>query len=302
MILGPTASGKTGLSLELSKLLKIQVVSADSRQIYKYLNIGTAKPSKDELIELKHHFIDYLEPDNNYSAGKFAREATDVIKQVKSTGDVPFVVGGTGLYIRALCECFFNEEIEIDPRIREILENMLKEKGRKYLYHKLKEVDPESASEYNDMNPRRVIRALEYFLRTEEKFSTAKIEKIVESQFEPIYFGIAHPREVLYDRINQRAETMWKEGLAEELQKILDMGYSPLLNSINTVGYKEAYRFLKGEMNENETIEEIKKNTRRYAKRQLTWFRRNSEIIWLDGMAENNAEIMMRELQEKNVL
>jgi tRNA dimethylallyltransferase len=295
VILGPTASGKTEVSIELSKYLDLEIISADSRQIYKYLDIGTAKPTKEEQSAVPHHFIDILDPAQYYSAGKFGNDAEKVVQEIFLRGRIPCVVGGSGLYIQSLCEGLFDEnDNENDTRleIRICLENKFKKSGIENLYNELKEIDIDSANKYGDMNPRRIIRALEYYYSNHIPLSKAHNEFQTNRNFTPVYFGIEHERKELYDRINLRSENMWKSGLIEETKHILEMGYLPSLNSLNTVGYKECIAFLNNELSEKEAIEKIKQNTRHYAKRQLTWFRKNPNIKWLNGNPKNIAEVI----------
>ncbi|MFH1052237.1 MAG: tRNA (adenosine(37)-N6)-dimethylallyltransferase MiaA [bacterium] len=291
-IVGPTASGKTGVSIELSKFLDIEIISADSRQIYKYLDIGTATPTKPELNAVKTHFINILNPDEYYSAGKFGDDAERIAKDILQRNKIPVVAGGTGLYIQSLCKGFFEDEKDetLRKEIINRLEKQLNEHGIDSLYDKLKSLDMVSAEKYNDKNPRRIIRALEYFELTGIPFSEAQKKYQKTRDFDVHYFGIEYPRNELYERINLRAELMWKNGLVDEVKKVLSMGYSPDLNSLNTVGYKEAIAYLFERMSEEQSLDKMKQNTRRYAKRQLTWFRKNREIQWFSGTEKEIAE------------
>lgn len=283
VILGPTASGKTSAAIELTEYVDIEIISADSRQIFKYLDIGTAKPTSEELAAAKHHFIDIVEPDEYYSAGVFGKAALETASDIFSRGKLPVVAGGSGLFIKALCDGFFDDDdYDNDNEIREKLNYRMEIEGRDMLYGELSEIDPDSADRYNDRNPRRILRALEYFYTTGKKFSDAFELTNKQNIFKPIYFGIEYKREELYSRINQRTEIMWKSGLIEETESLLQMGFSPDLNSLNTVGYKECIDFLNKNLTLTEAIEKTQQNTRRYAKRQLTWFRRNTEINWLN--------------------
>jgi len=291
-IVGPTASGKTGVSIELSKLMDIEVISADSRQIFKYLNIGTATPTERELTTVKTHFINKLEPDEYYSAGRFGDEAEIVANEILKRNKIPVVVGGTGLYVQSLCEGFFKDEKdEISKKeIITILEKELEEHGIDYLYNKLILIDKISAEKYMDKNPRRIIRALEYYNTTGIPFSEAHQKYQKARNFNIYYFGIDFPRAELYDRINKRTNLMWQSGFLDEVKNLLSRGYSTELNSLNTVGYKETILFLKGILKEEEALEKMKQNTRRYAKRQMTWFRKNKKIVWLKGTEKNIAK------------
>ncbi len=281
VITGPTASGKTSLSVRLSEYADIEIISADSRQVYKYLDIGTAKPDEDELKAVKHHFIDILYPDEYFSAGEFAKQARIVIREIFNRNKIPVIVGGSGLYIQAVCEGLFegNENIEKREQTRKLLYKELELNGKDALYDKLKALDEEAALLYPDKNARRVIRALEHILTTGELFSDS-IKKNQLNNLNCLYFGINFERNILYERINQRVDWMLKNGLIEETKNVLNLGYSAELNSLNTVGYKEIISYFDGNISLDVAIEEIKKNTRRYAKRQITWFRRNNDIHW----------------------
>jgi tRNA dimethylallyltransferase len=282
VICGPTASGKTELSYLFYSAVKSEFISADSRQIYKYLDIGTAKPIRDELAKYPFHLIDFLEPDQYFSAGSFVQMAKEQIKKIYSINKLPIIVGGTGFYISALCDgLMVTEEDEIVDYfdIQEL--EQIKNLPRDELYLKLTEIDPNSAQKYTDKNPVRIIRALEYYFKTGERISEARCKKTIESDYKPIYFALDYPREDLYDRINLRCDKMIEDGLINEVEQILNLGFEPNLNSLNTVGYKEIMNYLQGNISLGFAISEMKKNTRRYAKRQLTWFRKNENINWL---------------------
>lgn len=285
VILGPTASGKTSISLDLADVLDIEIISADSRQIYKYMDIGTASPTKEELGKVPHHFISSIEPDEYYSAGIFEKEALERAEMIFSRNKTPVLVGGSGLYIKGFCEGLFDELVTNSEKegIRKKLEIDSANNGIDFLYNKLIDADPVSAKLYSDKNPVRIIRALTYYLATGVPFSEAHKNSSAERDFKIHYFGISFERQLLYSRINQRTVYMWDSGLPEETESILDKGYSPELNSLNTVGYKESIKYLKNELSKEEAIIEIQKNTRRYAKRQMTWFRKTNDINWFDA-------------------
>jgi tRNA dimethylallyltransferase len=295
VIAGPTASGKTSLALSLSGLLPIEIISADSRQIYKHLDIGTAKPSKEELSRVKHHFIDILNPDEDYNAGKFGDDAYHCANNIFSSGKIPVVVGGSGLYIKALTEGLFDEETDLDVSkkndIRLSLNEKLNEIGKDGLFDELMMVDQKSAELYPDRNPRRVLRALEYYYLNGKSIVDSRLINKPERDIKYVQFGINFDREFLYERINLRAQKMWDDGLLQEMKAIFKMGFSPELNSLNTVGYKEANLYLTGYLSEEETISEIQKNTRHYAKRQLTWFKKDSNMHWIDYASGNSGMI-----------
>ncbi|HPI19176.1 MAG TPA: tRNA (adenosine(37)-N6)-dimethylallyltransferase MiaA [Candidatus Kapabacteria bacterium] len=284
VISGPTASGKTKISLELTNDLNIEIISADSRQIFKYINIGTAKPTIEELSIVPHHFIDCLELDEYYSAGMFEKDAEEIISEIFNRGRIPVITGGTGLYIKALCEGIFDDDKnEENSNIRNDLQEILEKEGKEVLYDKLVEIDPVAAQKYDDKNPRRVMRALEYYYSKGKKLSDAHIQSIKEKEFKIIYFGVQKPREILYDLINERVLNMWEAGLENETKNILEMGYPETLNSLQTVGYKETLSYIKGNITKEEAIYLIQRNTRRYAKRQMTWFRSLENIIWIEN-------------------
>jgi tRNA dimethylallyltransferase len=296
---GPTASGKTGASIELSKLLDIEVISADSRQIFKHMDIGTAKASKEEQDAVPHHFIDIVEPDELYSAGRFGDEATIVANDIIKRGKVPCVVGGSGLYIKALAEGLFNEEK--NPKllkIREKLNTEYKKQGIDVMFSRLRTIDPKSAEMYADRNPRRVIRALEYFELNEMPFSEAHKDLATIRDFKPKYFAINYDRKKLYERIDRRAEMMWQGGLIEETKKVLEMGYSKECNSLNSPGYKEVIEFLDGELTEDKALEKMQMMTRRFSKRQFTWFKKVDRVKWLMGNDKEIAEKIAGKLND----
>jgi len=300
VITGPTASGKTDVSIQLSKLLPIEVISADSRQIYKYLNIGTATPGKSELKQLKTYLINILRPDEYFSAGLFVEKASKKIKKIINKGKLPVIVGGTGLYIKALFEGLFqdNLSIELKQKIRNKLNSEYQKKGINYLYEKLINLDKKAADMYLDKNPRRIIRALEYIELSGKKYSEQR-EKIVKANYQPIYFAIDFDRNELYDRINKRTILMLKKGLIRETKRVLSLGFSKDLNSLNTVGYKEVIAYLENKINEDEMVRLIQKNTRNYAKRQLTWLRKIPDIIWLKGNSNQIAEQIVNTIKDK---
>jgi tRNA dimethylallyltransferase len=283
VIVGPTCSGKTNLSLKLAQLIPSEIISADSRQFFKYLDIGTAKPSKEHLKKAPHHLIDILDPSKNYDVSIFEKDAEKVIEEIFNKNKTPIVVGGSGLYIRALIDGIF-ETSDKDEEYRKELHQKRKEFGNEFLYEELKKVDPKSASRMLLQNWKRVIRALEVYHTTgdpiwkhHQKQSTSKTKKYNFKQF-----GLNWDRKVLYENINQRVDWMIEKGLVEEVKNILDMGHDKNLNSLNTVGYKEIIQYFDGEFSLERAVELIKRNTRHYAKRQMTWFRKDIRIHWFD--------------------
>lgn len=278
VILGPTAIGKTEKSIALAKKFNTEIIAADSRQFYKEMSIGTAVPSDDELKSVSHHFIHHKSIQDNYSVGDFERDAIELTDKLFQKHDVLFMVGGSGLYIDAVCYGL-DEFPEVQDTIREELKSQLEEKGIAFLQNKLSELDPEYFKNADTQNPHRVIRALEVCLASGKPFSSFRKNKTTERNFKVIKIGFTAPRTTVYERINQRVDLMMQEGLLEEAKKLYPHRQ---LNALQTVGYKELFDFFDNEITLEEAVEEIKKNTRRYAKRQLTWFRKDENIHWFD--------------------
>lgn len=280
VMVGPTASGKTVASLHIAHRLDAEIISADSRQIYRYMEIGTAKPAKDERKTIKHYFVDELKPDQDFNAGDYGTRGREIIDGIFRRHKVPFVVGGSGLYVQALVDGFF-EGPSADPGFREHLEGRLKTEGAGKLLDELRRIDPVAASRMLPSTTRRIVRALEV-----HKLSGMPISELHKSRhtinFRSIFVGLQWDRKVLYDRINQRVDRMIEQGLMEEVKKLSSRGYSRDLNALQTTGYQEAFEFLEGKISHDRMVELIKRNTRRYAKRQLTWFRRDKRIRWFD--------------------
>ncbi len=281
VICGPTGVGKTALSLAVAEQVPVEIVSADSRQIYRHMDIGTAKPSPAELARVPHHFIDIFDPGRDYSAGEYSRDARRVIAEIFERGRLPLVVGGSGLYLRALLEGFFDLEIK-DEDLRRTLKNRLKTDGIAALYAEFARVDPELAAKTHPNSVKRVLRALEVYYLTGKPLSLIQREHRDPAPFGRVKIGLTMERPKLYARINRRVEEMFDAGLVAEVRGILQMGYAPTLNALNSVGYKEVIAYLQGEMDLFACKEAVKQNTRRYAKRQLTWFRRENDLQWLD--------------------
>jgi tRNA dimethylallyltransferase len=278
-IVGPTCSGKTRLGILLSEKLKGEIISADSRQIYKYLDIGTAKPSSKELQKYKHHFVNELNPDQEFNVSKFEQEALETINRIFTKGKNPIVVGGSGLYVKALIDGIFNS-VDTDEQFRKNLFELREKYGNEYLYKKLEKVDAESAGKMKPPNWKRVIRALEIYHITGEKIGDLQKKYKRNDEFIFEQHGLTWNREILYENIEKRVDEMIEKGLIVEVRKIINKGYDKGLNSLNTVGYKEIISFLEEEYPLERAIELIKRNTRRFAKRQMTWFRKDERIIW----------------------
>ncbi len=291
VILGPTASGKTALGIEVAEMLKSEIISADSRQFYRGLNIGTAKPTEKELEGVKHHLINSHDINEEYNAGKFEEDALKIISRLHKRNKIPVVVGGSGLYIKALVDGIINEA-EADEEYRNHLLELRELKGNDYLYEMLRLKDPLTAAELLPQNWKRVIRALEVFKQTGKSIKEIHKEHRREIDLKFFQFGLSWERTILYSRIEERVDLMIEQGLVEEVKSILNAGYDEKLNSLNTVGYKEIIAFLKNEITLERAIELIKRNTRRYAKRQITWFKRDSRITWLNLNPDSDFKLL----------
>lgn len=278
-IIGPTASGKTTLAILVAKSLNGEIISADSRQVYKYLDIGTAKPTKEQRRFVKHYFVDELEPDEVFNAGEFGRRGREIIDAIFRRKKVPIVVGGSGLYVQSLIDGFFRGPSE-DSEVRQRLYQRLHEEGAAALLAELAKIDPVSAAKMLPSNTRRIVRALEVYKLTGIPISKLQEERI-HIDFTPMLVGLSWDRKVLYERINQRVDEMLGKGFLDEVRGLRELGYSETTNALQTVGYQEAFAHLRGEFDYEAMVELMKRNTRRFAKRQLTWFRRDTRIHWL---------------------
>ena len=279
---GPTASGKTALAIELAKGLDGEIVSADSMQIYKYMDIGTAKPTADELKECPHHLIGFREPDCDFSVADYTELAHKTIADITARGKVAIMCGGTGLYINSVVNDVDFGEYENNYELRKSLDELAKKDGAGVLLDMLAEFDPVSAKRLHPNNVKRIIRAIEFYKVSGVPISEHQERtKLKESRYDATMFLINHNREVLYDRINRRVDIMISDGLVDEVRSIMNMGYSRDLNSMQGIGYKEMIAYLEGEISLADAIDMIKQNSRRYAKRQLTWFRRDDRINML---------------------
>jgi len=277
-IIGPTAIGKTDLSIKLAKHFQTEIISADSRQFYKEMSIGTAVPSTEELAQAKHHFIQHISVTNSYTVGDFEKEALNKLDELFNTHEVAIMVGGSGLYVDAVTKGL-DDFPEIDTQIRAKLNEDLHSKGLVYLQEQLKELDIEAFQTIAIDNPRRVIRALEVCLQTKKPYSSFLRKKENKRPFNTVYIGLTADREIIYNRINQRVDNMIQDGLLEEVETLLS---KQGLNALETVGYKELFSYFNKEWPLDFAISEIKKNTRRFAKRQLTWYRKNESVKWFD--------------------
>lgn len=278
VIVGPTAIGKTSLSIKLANFFNTEIISADSRQFFKEMSIGTAKPTKEELSQAKHHFVDFLSVEERYSAGQFETDAIAKIEELFLNHNVVIMVGGSGLYVDAVCKGI--DDIPADLIIREQLNQQLAENGLLPLQTELKEKDPEHFATANIKNPQRVIRALEVCRSTGKTYTSFRNNSPKERSFQIHKIGLNTDREIVYDRINRRVDIMMKEGLFEEVKTLVS---KQDLNPLNTVGYKELFKHLNEvDFSLKEAIELIKKNTRNFAKRQLTWFKKDKSTVWFE--------------------
>jgi tRNA dimethylallyltransferase len=282
VILGPTASGKSKLGMELAERFRAEIVSADSLQLYRHLDIGTAKPSPGERVSVPHHLIDVIDPDEEFNAGKFRAEARKVIEGLHASGKRIILVGGTYLYIKVLLSGLI-EDLPADSRIRSELKKLRSESGTGFVYERLKSLDPEAAARIHPNDYVRAERALEVYYVTGERMSHLQsLHDFGEREYEYLKVGISVEREELRHRIDLRVDKMIGDGLVEEVKKLRLMGYGPHLKPMQSIGYKEINRYLDGEFGLEEAVGLIKRDTKRFAKRQMTWLRRDKEINWFE--------------------
>ena len=293
VICGPTASGKTALSIELAKKIDGQIVSCDSMQIYKDMTIGTAKPDEEEKQGIKHYVMDFISPDQRYSVADFKKDATEAIEEILSNGKTP--IGGTGLYIDSLIYGIEYEDINLDEEYRKQLEEKIKIEGLQSLYNQAKKIDPKAIEKISPNDKKRIMRILEIYKATGKTKTEQEIEsRKKEVKYDYSVFAINMEREILYERINKRVDIMIEKGLIQEVEQ-LRKKYNKFPTAMQGLGYKEVVKYLNNEYSKEEMIDTIKQETRRYAKRQLTWFRKNKNTIWLNGLdsIQNNINIIL---------
>ena len=291
VICGPTASGKSRLAVELAKKINGEIVSADSMQIYKDMNIGTAKVDESEMENIKHYLIDFIRPDSRYSVSDFKRDAEQAIDEIIKKNKTPIVVGGTGLYIDSLIYGIEFQDEEFDLEYREYLNHVADKEGLEKLYEEARKIDPKAMEKISQNDKKRIIRVLEIYHKTGKTKTEQEIEsRSKEVKYDFKVFAINLDRAVLYKRIEQRVDNMIDKGLIEEVQYILK-NYSKFPTAMQGLGYKEVVEYLNNEITKEDMIEKIKKETRHYAKRQLTWFRKNKKIVWIDGEKEVEDQI-----------
>ncbi|MNI24332.1 tRNA dimethylallyltransferase [compost metagenome] len=288
MLLGPTAVGKTKLSLELAEAYNAEIISGDSMQVYRGMSIGTAKITPDEMKGIPHHLIDIHEPEEAYSAAEFQEQGKRLIEEISGRGKLPFIVGGTGLYIESLCYGFRFSEAVADEAFRSEQDAFAEEHGAEALHARLAAVDPASAARLHPNDRRRIIRALEIHHQTKVTLSAGQAEQKKESPYELCLIGLTMDRAVLYSRIEKRIDLMLEQGLIDEVKGLLDKGCDRSLVSMQGLGYKEIAAYLAGELTLEDAVTLLKRDTRRFAKRQLSWFRHMKEIHWIEDFNEAN--------------
>ncbi len=299
VIVGPTASGKTSLSIELAKKIDGEIISADSMQIYKDMDIGTAKVTKEEAQGIKHYLVDCVSPDERYTVSDFKKDSENAIEEILKKGKTPIVVGGTGLYVNSLIYGIEYQDMKFDEKYRdELMQEAKTQEGLEKLWKKANTIDPEAMKKISQNDAKRIVRVLEIYNATGK---TKTYNEILSRQKEVKYdfkvFGINFERQKLYDRINRRVDIMFEQGLEEEVRKLIQK-YSSFPTAMQGLGYKEVVEYFDGKLKYDEMVDKIKQESRRYAKRQLTWFRRNEKIIWLDGEknTKENVNIILEEL------
>lgn len=295
ILTGPTAVGKTDLSIKIAKELDCEIISADSMQIYKYMDIGSAKVTKEEMDGVVHHMIDEVTPDVAFSVSEFQRKSIDYINKIHQDGKNIIVTGGTGLYLNSLIYDMDFAKSNANNELREKLEKELKENGIDYMHEKLRSLDPDSADRIHKNNTKRVIRAIEVCLSGEKMNDFSKDLKYNQN-YQPIIIVLNRDREILYQRINKRVDIMIEKGLLKEVKDLLNMGYTKDMISMQGIGYKEIIKYLDGEYSYDEAIEIIKRDSRRYAKRQITWFKRYKDAKWYDLDSYDSIEVLKEDI------
>ncbi|MEE1313082.1 MAG: tRNA (adenosine(37)-N6)-dimethylallyltransferase MiaA [Lachnospiraceae bacterium] len=297
ILTGPTAAGKTNLSISLAKAVNGAVISADSMQVYKKMDIGTAKIMPEEMNGVDHYLIDILDPKEEFNVARFKQMAEEALKQIYAKGQIPIIVGGTGFYIQALLYDIQFTDTQKDETYRKKLEAFAAEYGNQALHEKLKEVDPQSARTIHQNNVKRVIRALEYYKETGEPISAHnERERQRTSPYQFAYFVLTQKRDILYERINKRVDLMVAQGLVEEVTHLKEEGYDRSLVSMQGLGYKEILSYLDGEISLEEAIYLLKRDTRHFAKRQLTWFGRERDVIMIEKQAYKDEDEILNDM------
>lgn len=301
VIVGPTAVGKSKLAVELASIINGEIISADSMQIYKDMEIGTAKLTKDEMISnnglfIKHHLIDIIDPKDNFSVADYQKLARATIKNIQKKGKKPILVGGTGLYINAVIYDYEFENLTVDINLRNKLQNEVKEYGSEYIYNKLVKIDPASANKIHPNNIKRIVRALEYYYKTGKLISDNDNKN--KNYFNSYIIGLYCKRSLLYENINKRVDKMLQNGLVNEVKKLLYKNVDVKSTSMQGLGYKEIAEYIQGKLSYNDAVEVIKRDTRRYAKRQLTWFRKDNRVNWIEIGNNSNIVFLAKEIKK----
>ncbi|MBE5960266.1 MAG: tRNA (adenosine(37)-N6)-dimethylallyltransferase MiaA [Lachnospiraceae bacterium] len=308
VLTGPTSVGKTKLSIALAKAVNGEIISADSMQVYHHMDIGTAKITKEEMDGVNHYLVDQYEPDEEFNVVEFQKEAKKAIEEIYAKGKIPLIVGGTGFYIQAVLNDIDFTENEQDTTYRRELEELANKEGAGVLHQMLREVDEESAEAIHENNVKKVIRALEFFKMTGEPISKHNVEqRAKKSPYQFMYFVLDQKRDVLYANIDKRVDIMMENGLLEEVKRLKEMGYDRSLVSMQGIGYKEILAYLEGECSLEEAVYIIKRDTRHFAKRQMTWFRRERDVTMVPKQDFENdedkiLEYMLKLLREKGIL
>ncbi|WP_084558505.1 tRNA (adenosine(37)-N6)-dimethylallyltransferase MiaA [Anaerocolumna xylanovorans] len=307
ILTGPTAVGKTALSVGLAKRIGGEIISADSMQVYRHMDIGTAKIKPEEMQGVKHYLIDELEPEEDFNVVRFQEYTHKYMEEIYAKGKIPILVGGTGFYIQAVLYGIDFKEAEDNNAFRDSLLALAKEKGAEYLHDRLRKVDPVAAESIHPNNVKRVIRALEYHTQTGEQISAHNEEqRQKESPYNFCYFVLNSDRKLLYDRIDQRVDVMMAEGLTEEVKGLLERGLTANMVSMQGLGYKEIIGYLNGEYPLEQAVYDIKKETRHFAKRQITWFKREKEVIWISKddykKEEDILDALLIPMKEKGIV
>ena len=286
VLCGPTAVGKTRLALDLAERFDGEIISADSRQVYRLMDIGTAKPTVEEQQRVRHHLLDVVWPDEDFHVARFMALADQAVQDIRGRGKLPILAGGTGLYIRALTEGLLDAP-GADPELRMALHERAQRQGTAVLHGELADIDPDSAARLHPNDLVRVIRALEVFQQSGRPLSEMQQEHGFRNQrYHTLKVGLICDREALYQRIDRRAALMFEHGLMDEAEQICQAGYDPTLKILKTIGYRQAFAVLRGEMSLEQGLDDLKRSTRRYAKQQLTWFRKDKSIIWLESSSD----------------
>lgn len=301
VICGPTASGKTSLSIELAKKINGEIISADSMQIYKEMDIGTAKPTEEEKQGIKHYLLDFVSPEERYSVADYKKDAKKAIEEILAKGKTPIIVGGTGLYVDSLIYEIEYPEIEFDENYRKLLEERVEKEGLEALYQEAEKIDPVAIEKISQNDEKRILRILEIYQATgKTKTEQERLSRKNPIPYDYQVYALKWDRELLYERINKRVDIMLEQGLIEEVKGIWRK-YDHFPTAMQGLGYKEVVEFLEGKVTKEEMIEKLKMETRRYAKRQMTWFRKNKQTIWLAGDAkkEDNIQIIVNNFEKE---